>query len=203
MFRCVIAVAALGALAVTAGAPADEPDKPKGLKSASSFTVGNDLGGGLVTEADGPPVACYGFVKLKDETRYTYFILFKADSKKHKVNSLGQQVGGSVGPNDPIPITIDFAAGDAKLQVTYKAKANGAAGTIESESLTIGDKKYDKDIPPLFLVDLTQEKVSCRAVKGARVQHEGHDLKTLEKTIRQLKEKNPQVKEFFEGKATK
>jgi hypothetical protein len=182
MFRGVIAVVAF-ALAVTAVAPAGEPEKPKGLKSASSFTLGDDefLGGGLVTEADGPPVACYGFVKLKDKTRYTYFILFKADSKKHKVlaNEIRQ---GAVGPMEPTPITITFTAGDTTFQFTHKLKANRAAGTVESESLTIGGKEYDKDIPPLFLVDLTQEKVSCRAVKGAKVQHEGHDLKTLEKT---------------------
>jgi hypothetical protein len=147
-------------------------------------------------------VACYGFVKLKDKTRYTYFILFKADSKKHKVGTQEQRVG-SEGPNDPTPITVNFTASDAKFELTYKIKANPAAGTVDTESLTIGGKEYDKDIPPLFLVDLTQEKVSCRAVKDAKVQHEGHDLKTLEKTIRQLNEKNSEVKEFFEGKAKK
>jgi hypothetical protein len=201
MFRCVIATA-LGALAVTAVAPAGEPDKPKGLKSASRFTVGDALGGGLVTESDGPPVACYGFVNLKDKTRYSYFILFKADSKKHKVSATGQRTG-AVGPNDPVPITVDFTAGDTQFQLTYKTKADRAAGTVESESLTIGGKEYGKDMPRLVLVDLTQAKVTCRVVKDAKVEHEGDDLKALEKTIRQLMEKNREVKEFFEGKVKK
>jgi hypothetical protein len=198
-----IATAVFGALLVAAAVAAGERDQPKLQTFGGVANQGFDfLGGTLVYEAKGPPVACYGYVKLKDKTRYTYFVLFKADPKKHKpCGILGDGVDGS-GPVADLKITI--TAGDTKFQYTYKIKADSKAGTVESESLTIDGKEYDKKIPQLFLVDLTQEKMACRVVKDAKIELEaGQEFAALEKTIFGLKKNNKEVKEFFEGKAKK
>jgi hypothetical protein len=182
-------------------AAADEPQKPKGLHQRGIGVHGYDFAAGnLVTEAGGPPVACFGYIKLNDKTRYTYFILFKADPKKHK--PCGHEAVGVHGGEPRANLRITIEAGDTKFQYTYKIKADSKAGVIESESLTIGGTEYDKDIPGLFLVDLTQETPTCRVVKDVKIVHEGYETTTLEKTILRLKQNN-EVKEFLEGKAAK
>ena len=54
------------------------------------------------------------------------------------------------------------------------------------------------------MVDLTQKKPTCVAVKNAQPQpapEGGGRLEKIEQAIRELKEKNAEVKEFFAEKA--
>src|SRR5437868_164859 len=74
-------VVALAALAANA-----QPAAPKWTASGSVLSVNAPpngfLGGTLVTEVNGPPVAAYGVLKLAGKPRYTYLILFKTDAKQ-------------------------------------------------------------------------------------------------------------------------
>jgi hypothetical protein len=179
-----------------------------------SYTVAPDgfLGAQTVTEANGLLVACYGTLTVENKTRYTYLILFKTDPLKHKGGGVG--VGdlpdkgdkgrkGFFGAN---PVEADLplwvAAGETKFEFTYKIKTDKKRAVV-SESIQIGGKEHDKDLPRFFLVDLTQKKPTCVAVKSAElplVTGGDERAKAIAQTIRQLKEKT-EVKEFFAEKA--
>jgi hypothetical protein len=219
--RGLIAATTMGVVALATLAASAQPGTPKlragaGNVLSISAPPNGFLGGSLVTEVDGPPVAAYGILKLANQPRYTYLILFKADPKK--------QVGGGIGMGDldkgdkgrkgvfdfgdlytaDLPLWV--TSGGKKFEFTYKLKADSQKGVILSESLKIGDKEYEKDIPRVLLVDLTQAQPACLPVKNvqpAPAPDVGGGLEKLEQAIRELKEKNAEVKEFFEGKAKK
>jgi hypothetical protein len=187
-------------------ATADDAGKPRKLKSLGTSIAASPeaLGGALVSEPDGNAAACYGFVPVAGKPRYTYFLLFKVDPAK--VKSHGQSIGAKgdekivFGP-EAGDLPLEVRLGDKKIEFTYKFEADRKAGTVR-ESIKIGGKEYDKDVPRVFLVDLTQEKITFLPVKDALPEPAG-SVDDVAKALNRLEEKHAEVKEFFSGKAKK
>jgi hypothetical protein len=195
-----IVAAIVGLVTGATSAVAEEPAKPTKLKSLGAIASSDEFTGSVLAWEDkGNTAVCYGTLKLAGKPRYTYFVLFKVDPGKtergHDVTTKKSAAFGADGGTLPMVVMI----AEAKFEFTYKFEANQKAGTIR-ESIAIGDKDYDKDVPRVFLVDLTQDKITCRPVKDARPEPVG-DLDRVAEAIHQLKEKNAEVKEFFQGKA--
>ena len=200
-----IVVAVVAAVAYPTVITADEAAAPRKLMYRLGIGFSPDdvpLAGALATEADGNAAVCFGLVKVAGKPRYTYFLLFKFDPAKIKTFSLGSKgelktIFGPDGGNLPVKV----AFGDKKIDFTYKFKVDGKAGTI-SESIKIGGKEYDKDVPRVFLVDVTQDKITYLPVKDAVPEPAG-GVENVAKALKRLEEKHAQVKEFFAGKAKK
>jgi hypothetical protein len=205
-FLGAIVVIIAAAVACQTHATADDVGKPRKLQSlGTSIAASPDaLGGALVSEPDGNAAACYGFVQVAGKPRYTYFLLFKVDPAKIKAQ--GHSIGSKgdlklvFGP-EAGDLPMELRLGDKKIEFTYKFQVDRKAGTIR-ESIKIGGKEYDNDVPRVFLVDLTQEKITYLPVKDATPDPAG-GLDEAAQSLHRLEEKHAEVKEFFAGKAKK
>ncbi len=200
-----IAVAVVAAVADPTVMMADDAGAPRKLMSQGGVAVGADaLGGALATEANGNAAACFGFVKVGGKLRYTYFLLFKVDPAKiekdgHGIGSRGDlKIFFGLDAGD---LPMEVRLGDKKIEFTYKFQVDARAGTI-SERIKIGGKEYGKDVPRVFLVDLTQEKITYLPVKDALPEPVG-GADDVAKALHRLEEKHADVKAFFAGKTKK
>ncbi|HZT78758.1 MAG TPA: hypothetical protein VFA26_00930 [Gemmataceae bacterium] len=201
-----IIVAVVTGVACPTITTADEPGAPRKLKGVGGTIASSpdNLGGALAAEPDGNAAVAYGFVTVAGKPRFTYFLLFKVDPAK--VKSHGQSIGAkgdlkiNFGP-EAGALPLEVRLGDKKVEFAYKFDVDRKAGTI-SESIKIGGKEYSKDVPRVFLVDLTQDKITYAPVKDAVPEPAG-GVDEVATSLRRLEEKHAEVKEFFAGKAKK
>jgi hypothetical protein len=197
-----IALAVAAVVAHPTFTTAEDAGTPRKLRSLGGTlaTSPDSTGCALVGEPSGNAAVCYGLVKVAGKPRYTFFLVFKVDPAK--VETHGHGIGskkGSVlvfGP-DGGNLPLEVRLGDKKVEFTYTFQVDRKAGTLR-ESIQIGDKEYSKDVPRVFLVDLTPEKITCRPVKGARPGPAGGPDEVAQ-ALHQLKGKHVEVKAFLAG----
>src|SRR5262245_31831845 len=144
--RIIILIATFTFGVVAVVPPAAAADAPLRLKSSGVlFSFDGFLGARLVWEENGNTAACYGTITLADKPRYTYFLLLKVDPKKDESHSLMTKKDAAFGPDGGnLPLVVKLR--EATFEFTYKFQADRKAGTIR-ESIKIGEKEYDKDVP--------------------------------------------------------
>ena len=197
-----VAVAVVTAVACQTVTAADEPGVHRKLKSIAGAIASSpdSLGGAIAAEPKGNVAVSYGFVTVAEKRRFTYFLIFKVDPAKIEGGGSGIGFKGLFGP-DAGDFRMEVGLGNKKIDFAYDFKVDRKAGTI-TESIKIGGKDYSKDVPRVFLVDLTQDKITYVPLKDAIPDPAG-DVDEVAKALNRLEEKNEQVKEFFAGKAKK
>ena len=96
---------------------------------------------------------------------------------------------------------------DKRIETSYEAETDRKTNALIKEALKIGGKEIKPGEPRVFLVDLTQDKVSYRPVKvdlpdevpEATSGHQTWALPVM-RAIEQLKKKSSEVKSFLEEK---
>lgn len=187
--------------------PAPAEDKPSYGQSQVLHVAAGEVGidGVCLVSRDRVPVACFGLHKVGGKTRYTYLIVFRADAKSG--SGVESEVKGGFGTSGA-DVKVSAKVTKKKFDVAYELKADHATGTVSKEVLTVAGKEYAKDLPRVFLVDLTGEKVTCEPLKiaaPADAPDVADDDKpaAVERTIARLKEKSPDVKRFLDGEPAK
>jgi hypothetical protein len=172
------------------------------LKSVAGAIASSpdSLGGAVAAEPKGNAAVSYGFVTVAGKRRFTYFLILKVDPAKIEGGGAGMSFDGVFGP-DAGDFRMEVGLGSKKIDFAYDFKVEGEAGAI-SESIKIGGKHYSKDVPRVFLVDLTHDPITCVPVLDA-VPDPAGDVDEVAKALHRLEEKHAQVKEFLAGKAKK
>jgi RNA polymerase sigma factor (sigma-70 family) len=228
---CLIGLTAVGAGAVAYAArtgegtrepsppaPVAAPDKapaPEKAAGALSFAItgaynrvsnGDESWGycdGCALTQDGFPVVCFGLNQRPGKkARYLYLILFKAGPQKPSSQGAeGNFRGSADGAEESMSIRFD----DRAIDLAYQFEADPKTHALVRESLKVGDMEVKDGDSRVFLVDLTQAKVTYRPVRVALPDavpnlNDGEEKKTwgptLLRAIEQLEEKSPEIKKF-------
>jgi len=155
---------------VLSGAGADEAP----ARTVSVAVVGayhrmgddNDSSGycnGVVVTEDGRPLICFGLNKRpKEKARYTYVLLFKNGPDRPTAwGTRGRASSGGDNADDDLRIVL----GEKSVAVAYKFTADEKTHALKSETVKVGGAEFKRNGPRVFLVDLTQEKVTYRPVR--------------------------------------
>jgi hypothetical protein len=119
------------------------------------------------------------------------------------VRGLANLPSSGAGGNS-IDESFQITLGKKTIAIACKLTTDEKTFELTSESIKVGETEIKKDSPWVFLVDLSQEKVTYKPVKGAQAD-EVPDLKdrktwpkTILRAIEQLRKKSPAVKQFLE-----
>jgi hypothetical protein len=200
----------LGVLGVLIGLTVHAEERPGPALMTHQFLAVQDGMGAYghcalcVVSRGGVPVAAFGLNKLpKEKARYTYLLIFKAPGKHQRGLT---SMGGGRGSNNQLDFTGSVEFDGRKVAVHYQFEADLEKSILRSESLRVDDRAVKPDGPRVYLVDLSQEKAVCRAVK-ADLPNAVPDLTerehktwavTVEKAIAQLKKEHATVRKFLE-----
>jgi hypothetical protein len=153
---------------------------------------------------DGRPFVCFGLDKRPTgKEKYLYFILLKTSPGMTDNQWQFQTRSSEDEADNAFAITI----GGKKVEIAHKFKAYGKTHEITSSELKIGDVEVKEGTPRVFLVDLTQEKLTCRPLK-IDLPEQVPDWKdeerktwpqTVARAVEQLREKSSEVKDFLAG----
>lgn len=196
----VVAVAVVTGVACQTVTAADESEAPRKLTSIAGAIVSSpdSLGGAIAAEPNGNVAASYGFVTVGEKRRFTYFLIFKVDPAEIEGGGSRMELKGFFGPNAG-DFRMEVGLANKRVDFEYDFEVDRKAGTIR-ESITIGGKAYDKNVPRVFLVDLTQDKITYVPVKDA-VPDPAGDVDEVAKALKRLQDQHAQVREFLAGKA--
>ncbi len=203
-------------LLVTPAAPGDDKKEPLPPFFATQSVSWSESSEGVVGVCNGAvlfernrPVVCFGINKRpNDKGRYVYLLLFRTAPGDGFDFTVG---GSSRTSSDETNSKTSLILEKKTIEVAYKFKADEKTHALMSEALTVGGKEVKEGMPRVFLVDLTQDKVTYEPVK-VDLPDALPDLKdggneksvtALHKAIDQLKAKSPEVKKFLEAKAEK
>jgi hypothetical protein len=207
----VLAFAASFVLAHVGRLAAEDKPAVRTISSSGQTTAGSGksaygVSGTSLMSRDGRPIACYGITKAKGEAeKYAYFIVFKSPAE------VGKQVeflmGGRTSMADKIEAkeSPTVVLGDRKWSFRYKLEANGDLTKVTTETLTIDDKENKTSDVRVFLVDLTQEKPTCQALKieppktAPDLGEKNDAIKVIEEAVEDLKKRSKEVREFLES----
>jgi hypothetical protein len=160
------------------------------------------------------PVVWFGLIKQpKEKSKFLYMLLFKSPENAGNMSCVtGQE---HYGPSlvqdsmDRIRVTgkTDLKLDDKWIETSYEADSGRKTNALIKEALKIGGKEIKPGEPRVFLVDLTQDKVSYQPVK-VELPDEAPEATsgpqtwgpTVMRAIEQLKEKSAEVKSFLEEK---
>jgi hypothetical protein len=198
-------VRTLFALALAAVPAAAQP----GLKTISSYgTTVSGTGAASYGAAPaalyidaGRPVAAFGVVKARGQPdAYSYFIVFKTDpaAKTATFRSGGEQSGTDAKVTGAVHV-----GGAERWTYKFEFAMDETTGKVTKEVLTAGGKEYKLAEARVFLVDLTAEKPTVKAVKTTPpkpVPALAKDLGWIEdvaKAAAQLRADSPEVKAFL------
>lgn len=195
--------------------------KPAGFRTISSSGVTSagmgensyGVSSASLLTWDGRAIACYGITKArKDDARYSYFFLFKAPAEMAG-KSTEIEFGGAQSMAEKIEAkespTILFQGEKRRWKYSYKLEANRDLTKVTTETLTIDGKEINTCDARVFLVDLTQEKPTAKAIKVAMpksvpdLDGKVDALEIVAKAIDELKASSTEVKEFLESSAKK
>jgi hypothetical protein len=161
------------------------------------------------------PVVWFGLVNQpKEKSKFLYMLLFKSPENAGKMNrEIGKQYYGPSlvpdGAQDRIRVTgkTHLKLDDKWIETSYEAETDRKTNALIKEALTIGGKEIKPGETRVFLVDLTQDKVSYQPVK-VELPDEAPDATsapqtwdpTVMRAVEQLKKKSAEVKSFLEEK---
>lgn len=189
---------------------ADEKPGFRTISSSGQTTAGSGKSAYGVSAAslmsrDGRPIACYGVTKAKGEDeKYAYFIVLKSPPETRK--QVEFQMDGGTSMADKIEATESptVVLGDRKWKFRYKLEANGDLTKVTTETITIDGKESKTSDGRVFLVDLTQDKPTCQALKVEPpktvpdLARKGDAIKVVEEAVEDLKKRSKEVREFLE-----
>jgi hypothetical protein len=189
--------------------PASRTMSSSGNTSAGEGANSYGVSSASLLSWDGRAVACYGVSKTRMEAeKYAYFFVFKApveaadDPAEIEFNGSQSMAAKIEAKESP---TIALLGGKRKWSYRYQLEANGDLTKVLSETLTIDGKVIKTSEARVFLVDLTQEKPTARAVKVdlpksvPDLAGKKNSLEIVEKAIAELKASSKEVKEFLEA----
>jgi hypothetical protein len=164
---------------------------------------------------DHRPVVWFGLLKLpKEKSKFLYMLLFKSPENAFKMSrEIGTEHSGpSLVPEGAIyriAVTgkTHLKLDDKRLETSYEAEFDRKTNALIKEVLKLGGTEIKPGEPRVFLVDLTEDKVSYRPVKAdlpdevpeATSSHQTWGPPTM-RALEQLKKKSPEVKSFLEEK---
>jgi hypothetical protein len=150
------------------------------------------------------PVACFGVSKQPtDKGQYLYLLLFK--NPADKITGAGVS-GKTSSSGNSVDESFQVTLGKKVVEIACKFTTDEKTHALTSETITVGTTPIKKDGTRVFLVDLSQDKVTYRPVK-VTLPDEVPDLKdTTKKTwakavlraVEQLKKKSPAAKKFLD-----
>ena len=202
--------AAIVLAVATARVPADDRPAIRTISSSGYSAAGEGKNSYGVSSTslmarNGKPVACYGITKAKGEAeRYAYFIVFKSPENADK--QVEFLLGGGTELGETIEITESPAVvlGDRKWRFQYKLSANGDLTKVKSETLRIDGKDLKTSEGRVFLVDLTQAKPTCQALKidppkpVPDLAQKNEAARAIEEAMEEIKKRSKEVREFLE-----
>jgi RNA polymerase sigma factor (sigma-70 family) len=160
---------------------------------------------GCVLYQDDFPLVCFGLNKRPGQkTRYLYLILFKTGpNKATDRHAEGDFRGSADGAKESLCIRL----GDNQaIDLAYEFAADKDTHALVRETLRVGAIEVKEGDPRVFLVDLTQARLTYRPVKVTLPEavpdlQDGTEKKTwgptLLRAIQQLEEASPEVKKFL------
>jgi hypothetical protein len=118
---------------------------------------------GVVVCEDGRPLVCFGLNKRpKEKGRYTYVLLFKNGPDKPAAWGVRGKASSS---GDNADDDLRVVLGPKSVAVAYQYAADEKTHALKSETVKVGGAELKRNGPRVFLVDLTQEKVTYRPVR--------------------------------------
>jgi hypothetical protein len=152
------------------------------------------------------PVAVFGVNKRpNDKGRYTYFLLLKHQPEKRTGLNLKMEFSSNSSGHGADGTTKLILSGKP-VEFGYHFKADETTQALLEETVKIGGKDLTKGDPRVYLIDLTRDEVVYRPVL-VDLPDEVPDLNDMEKketwgravhrTIKQLREKSPEVQRFL------
>jgi len=195
------------AFAASTTAFAEEPGK---VTSRQSFLTLNGKTWGFcgqcVLEVDGKPAAAFGLRQSPGgKAKYNYLLLFKPDPKAESNSSAGGESKESSinsegkGKTD---LRLFVKVQGREVKVDHLLDVDGE--TVNSETIKVDGKEYDKDGPRVFLVDLVDQKAAIIPVKvtlEAVPDFADEDSwgKQILAAVKEVQEKSKEAKAFFAG----
>jgi hypothetical protein len=176
-----------------------------GQTSAGSGKSGYGVSAASLLSVDGRPIVCYGITKAKGEDeKYAYFIVFKSPPETRK--QVEFLMGGRTSMADKIEATESptVVLGDRKWKFRYKLDANGDLTKVTTETITIDGKENKTSDGRVFLVDLTQDKPTCQALKieppkmAPDFAKKNDAITVVQDAVEDLKKRSKEVREFLE-----
>lgn len=149
---------------------------------------------------NGRPFACYALHKKGgDDSRFAFLLLFSPAGKgpvltdSSRADERGMMLKGKL------------TLGEESVEVAYRAKFDDAHNLVE-DALSLGGRELKRDDPRIILVDFSGGKPVLTPVKAELPNTAPHltddELpmlgKAVEKTVRLLKARSPEVKAFLE-----
>src|SRR5262249_18430572 len=151
---------------------------------------------------------CFGMNKRPDDKgRYLYILLFKTDGGKLSGSGGGGKFKSS---GDSADETLQLTLGKKVIDVAYQYTTDDKHA-VTAETVKIGGKEIKKGDSRVFLVDLTQDKLTYQPVKvdlpGVVPNLDDTERKTwgptMARAVEDLKKKSAEVKKFLEEKPAK
>ena len=200
------ALMVLLASAICPRATAEEKGKVTGTQS---FLTLNGKTWGFcaqcVLEVDGKPAAAFGLRQAPGgKAKYNYLLLFKADPKAESNSSAGgESKESSIGSDGKGKSDLRLFAKVQGREVKVDHQIDVDGEKVISETLKVDGKEYDKDGPRVFLVDLVDKKAAIVPIKvtpQAVPDFADEDAwgKQILAAVKELCEKSPEAKAFFE-----
>jgi len=192
-------------LAAGAWTRADEPGK---VTSRQSFLALNGKTWGFcgqcVLEVDGKPAAAFGLRQAPGgKAKYNYLLLFKPDPKAESNSSAGgESKESSIGSDGKgkSDLRLFVKVQGREVKVDHQLDVDGEK--VNSETLKVDGKEYDKDGPRVFLVDLYDQKAAIVPLKvklDAVPDFADEDAwgKKILAAVKEVQEKSKEAKAFF------
>ena len=162
--------------------------------------------GQCVLEVDGKPAAAFGLRQAPGgKAKYNFLLLFKPDPKAESNSSAGgESKESSIGSDGKgkSDLRLFVKVQGREVKVDHQLDVDGEK--VNSETLKVDGKEYDKDGPRVFLVDLADKKASIIPIKvtlDSVPDFADEDAwgKQILAAVKEVQEKSKEAKAFFAG----
>ncbi|MFN0017126.1 MAG: hypothetical protein ACKVP0_02635 [Pirellulaceae bacterium] len=160
--------------------------------------------GQCVLEVDGKPAAAFGLRQAPGgKAKYNFLLLFKPDPKAESNSSAGgESKESSIGSDGKgkSDLRLFVKVQGREVKVDHQLDVDGEK--VNSETVKVDGKEYDKDGPRVFLVDLADQKVAIIPIKvtlDAVPDFADEDVwgQRILAAVKEVQEKSKEAKAFF------